>query len=166
MNTLYPDIEKELNRELRALVRVLPGKLVGSDASRTITFRQLLQNKLLLISVIENGIPFAMFELIVSMAPFSSDDWATYLDLSTKSMLRYKADSRDFKPSHTEKILELAEVTQVGREVFGDAEIFRQWLETPSFALGGYKPFDLLRNSYGKELVIAELHRIAHGVLA
>jgi putative toxin-antitoxin system antitoxin component (TIGR02293 family) len=165
MSTLILDIEKELNKALRALLRELPTR-PELNFEKSITFRQLLQNKMLLINVIDYGIPYSIFELIVSMAPFSSDDWAEYLDLSTKSLLRYKADSRDFKSSHSEKILELAEVTQAGREVFGDAETFRQWLETPCFALGGYKPFDLLKNSYGKELVIAELHRIAHGVLA
>lgn len=165
MSALIPDIEKELNKALRALLRDLPIKS-ENNFEKSITFRQLLQNKMLLIYVIDKGIPYSIFELIVSLAPFSSDDWAEYLELSTKSLLRYKADSRDFKPSHTEKILELAEVTQAGREVFGDAETFRHWLETPCFALGGHKPFDLLKNSYGKELVMGELHRIAHGVLA
>jgi uncharacterized protein (DUF2384 family) len=38
-------------------------------------------------------------------------------------------------------------------------------LETPSYALGGMKPMDMLRDSYGKELVMGELTRINHGIL-
>ncbi|MCC6451300.1 MAG: DUF2384 domain-containing protein, partial [Acidobacteria bacterium] len=33
------------------------------------------------------------------------------------------------------------------------------------FALGNVKPVELLRDSYGKELVMGELNRIAHGIL-
>jgi uncharacterized protein (DUF2384 family) len=40
------------------------------------------------------------------------------------------------------------------------------WLETPNFALGNQKPFELLKDSYGKEMVMGELTRIDHGILA
>ncbi|MEM0995601.1 MAG: MbcA/ParS/Xre antitoxin family protein [Bacteroidota bacterium] len=42
----------------------------------------------------------------------------------------------------------------------------RSCLETPNFSLGKMKPIDLLRNSFGKDLVLGELHRIDHGILA
>ena len=41
---------------------------------------------------------------------------------------------------------------------------FHTWLYTPSFALGGLKPFDLLSDSYGKEMVMTELHKIDEGI--
>jgi putative toxin-antitoxin system antitoxin component (TIGR02293 family) len=58
----------------------------------------------------------------------------------------------------------MAEVTKVGTEVFGDLEKFRLWLDTPSFALGNIRPFDLLKDSDGKELVIRELTHINYGI--
>jgi putative toxin-antitoxin system antitoxin component (TIGR02293 family) len=60
----------------------------------------------------------------------------------------------------------MAEVTNIGLDVFGDMEKFKQWLDTPSFALGNLKPLDLLTDSYGKEMVMGELTRINHGILA
>jgi len=34
----------------------------------------------------------------------------------------------------------------------------------PNFALGNTRPIDLLKDSYGKEMVVAELTRVAHGI--
>ncbi len=60
----------------------------------------------------------------------------------------------------------MAEVTNVGLDVFGDMEKFKLWLDTPNFALGNLKPKELLKDSYGKEMVISELTRINYGILA
>lgn len=137
-----------------------------SSKMTKISFANLLSNKLLLVMVIRKGIPYSIFTLIQHITPFSLNDWAKYLDISSKSLTRYQQQDKPFKPSHTEKIIELAEVTNLGIEVFGNNEKFRVWLETPNYALGNLKPFDLLGDSYGKEMIIGELTRIAHGILA
>ena len=131
-----------------------------------ISFTEFLSNKLLIVGVIRKGIPYSIFILIQNITPFTLNDWANYLDISSKSLVRYKQNDKQFKPSHTEKIIELAEVTNLGLEVFGENKKFRDWLETPNYALGNLKPFDLLRDSYGKEMIIGELTRIEHGILA
>ncbi|MEO6637854.1 MAG: antitoxin Xre/MbcA/ParS toxin-binding domain-containing protein, partial [Ginsengibacter sp.] len=131
-----------------------------------ITYSDFLSNKLLMIHIIKRGIPYSFFNLIQHYTPFSETDWASFLDISTKSLQRYKQSSKTFKPSQSEKIIELAEVTNVGLNVFGDMDKFKLWLDTPNFSLGKLKPIDLLMDSYGKELVIAELTRINYGILA
>jgi putative toxin-antitoxin system antitoxin component (TIGR02293 family) len=60
----------------------------------------------------------------------------------------------------------MAEVTTIGLDVFGNLDRLRLWLATPNFALGKRKPIELLKDSYGKELVIGELTRINYGILA
>ncbi len=131
-----------------------------------ITFTDFLSNKLLIVFAIKKGIPYSIFSLIQNITPFTINDWAEYLDISSKSLIRYRLQDKSFKPIHSEKIIELAEVTNLGVEVFGDNQKFRQWLETPNYALGNLKPFDLLRDSYGKDMIIGELTRIDHGILA
>ncbi len=132
-----------------------------------ITFEQFFANKFLIIQTIRKGISYRFFEQIKAVLPFSDTDWANYLNLSLKTLQRHKKDKDfHFKPIHTEKIIELAEVTHHGKEVFGSLDKFHQWLETPSYALGNMKPADLLNDSYGKDLVLAELNRIAHGIFA
>ena len=54
----------------------------------------------------------------------------------------------------------------VGNDIFGNSEKCNLWLETPNFALGNMKPLEMLKDSYGKELVLAELVRIEHGILS
>jgi putative toxin-antitoxin system antitoxin component (TIGR02293 family) len=59
----------------------------------------------------------------------------------------------------------MAEVTSMGLDVFGSMEKLGLWLNTPNYALGYLKPLELLKDSYGKDLVISELTRINHGIL-
>src|SRR5205823_1299250 len=123
-------------------------------------------NRMLIIQVIREGVPYSFFNLIQIYSPFSENDWANFLNLSTKTLQRYKQTSKQFKPIQSEKIMEMAEVTNVGLDVFGEPEKFKLWLDTPNFSLGKHKPIELLKDSYGKEMVIGELTRINHGILA
>jgi putative toxin-antitoxin system antitoxin component (TIGR02293 family) len=151
----------EVNEPLSVYVKNI-GNLSGK-----ISFADFFLDKMLIIQAIRRGLPYQIFNQIKAFTPFTDADWAEYLDLSTKSLQRYRDDKNfTFKPIHTEKIFELAEVTNFGIEVFGSSEKFYAWLNTPTYALNGYKPGELLKDSYGKELVMAELNRIEHGIFA
>lgn len=130
------------------------------------TFRDFLEDKVLMMLVIRRGVSYSFFEKIQLFTPFSENEWAEFLDLSTKSLQRYKQADKVFRPLQSEKIIEMAEVTKNGLEVFDDMDKFKLWLETPNYALGSQKPQELLKDSYGKELVLSELTRIHHGIFA
>ena len=157
---------EQLNKALQIYIKNTDFEDLYFTPMAKISFTDLLSNKLLLVMVIRKGIPYSIFTLIQNITPFSLNDWANYLDISRKSLTRYQQQDKSFKPSLTEKIIELAEVTSLGIEVFGNNEKFRVWLETPNYVLGNLRPFDLLRDSYGKEMIIGELTRIEHGILA
>lgn len=170
--------EEKLNREItRVFNKALSGKAssfggggnyFSTELKKTgkITFTQFLSDKMMVIVVIQHGIPYSLFDTIQEVTPFTEKDWASFLGMSTKSLQRYKKADVTFKPIHSEKIIEMAEVTKLGLEVFGNKEKLNLWLHTPSFALGNIKPFDLIGNSYGKELVVGELTRINYGIFA
>ncbi len=161
METSIKKIEGKLDKELSAFFKTSN----INSGNKQITYEKFLEDKMLIISAIRAGIPYALFDLIQHYTPFSEYDWANFLDISTKSLQRYKASSEHhFKPIHSEKIIEMAEVTKVGLVVFGDMEKLKLWLNTPSYALGNLKPIELLKDSYGKEMVIGELHRIDYGI--
>jgi len=142
-------------------------KSSNSIISKTSSISPLFTNKMQIVEAIRKGINYSFFKVIQSLAPFTETDWAEFLDVSTKTLQRYKkSESHVFKSIHSEKIIELAEVTAIGLEVFETKQKFQKWLNTPSYALGKLKPTELLKNSYGKELVIDELHRIDHGIFA
>lgn len=155
----------QLNEALQSFVKDPSFKDLNLNSTAKIKFSDFLSNKLLVVQVIRKGIPYSLFTVIQHLTPFTINDWASYLDLSGKSLIRYQQQDKAFKSIHTEKIIELAEVSILGLEIFGDNKKFKLWLETPNYALGNLKPFDLLRDSYGKEMIIGELTRIDHGIL-
>lgn len=158
--------EQKLDNEISAVLATIPSLHLSSVGRKKIKFGDFLKDQMLMIALIQRGVPYSLFDLIRATTPFSESDWTRFLDISTKSLHRYKLASKDFRPLQSEKIIEMAEVTRIGEETFGDLEKFRLWLETPNFALGNVKPKELLKDSYGKELVIGELTRIDHGILA
>jgi putative toxin-antitoxin system antitoxin component (TIGR02293 family) len=136
-------LEFQLNRAVASLFR-------ERASGRKVTYAELLSDKMLIIAAIRIGIPYSLFELILKYTPFSEADWASFLNISTKSLQRYEQSRRyHFKPLQSEKIIELAEVTRLGLDVFGNMEKFRLWLDAPNYALGNMKPVELLRDSYG-----------------
>lgn len=160
------DISSKLDKEITNIVKHSPFDHKFLKGKGHITYSDFFTDKLLMISVIRKGVTYTLFNLIKNSTPFTEENWADFLDISTKSLHRYKQTSKSFKPLQSEKIIELAEVTNVGVDVFGDMDKFKLWLDTPNFSLGNLKPIDLLKDSYGKELVISELTRINYGILA
>ena len=155
----------EVNKAFKVYINRFNKNSKTIPLKKDLTFKEILSDKLLVTKLIRNCIPYGLFSKIVKNTPFSVSDWASYLDLSIKSLQRYKTvKNYSFKPIHSEKIIELYEVTRLGKEVFDSPEQFKLWLDTPNFALGKSLPKELLKDSYGKELVIEELHRIDHGI--
>lgn len=163
--TNYSSLEESLNNEVRALVSQPGAVYARTGGWQNITLEEFLEDKMMIINAIRAGIPYSFFRLIQLYVPFSENEWAGFLDISTKSLQRYKtAGNFNFKPIHSEKIIEMAEVTRAGLEVFGDVDKLKRWLDTPNFALGNLKPVELVRDSYGKDMVVSELIRISHGI--
>src|SRR6185312_3361735 len=165
MASTTTDITSKLNREILNIVKhsSLDKKFLSQQ--RDINYSDFLSNKMLMILVIREGVTYSLFNLIRDFTPFSEENWADFLDISTKSLHRDRQTSKSFRPIQSEKIIEMAEVTKMGLDVFGDKEKFKLWLETPNFSIGNLKPMELLKDSYGKELVLSELTRINYGIL-
>ena len=163
LNTKH-DIEGKINKEISSLLkRTLNNKI---EIHKSITYNEFLADKMLIIAAIRIGIPYSLFNLIQFYTPFTENDWAKLLDISTKSLQRYKTSNEHrFRPIHSEKIIEMAEVTRLGLDTFGDNNKLKLWLNTPNYALGNLPPIELLKDSYGKELVMSELIHINHGIL-
>lgn len=129
--------------------------------------REFFSDRMQVVQAIRDGIALDTFIKVQNSTPFTEFEWSEFLNISTKTLQRFKKDSAHvFKPIHTEKILELAEVTALGVDVFEGIGRFQQWLNIPSKIFGGSAPKEMLRDSYGKEMVVEELHRIDHGIFA
>ena len=155
----------QLDKAVRVYVTKVEKESGYKLINKNITYNDFFKNRMLLVHAIREGVSFDFFSLIKEKTPFNDEDWAGFLGISTKSLQRNKAkESFVFKPMQSEKIFELAEVTNLGNEVFDDENSFYSWLNSPSFDLGNLKPMELLKDSYGKEMVLGELYKIDQGI--
>jgi len=138
-------VQYELNivKEITSIVNTAEPEIAYQFKKGKIkSYDDFFSNKLLMIFIIRNGVTTSLFESIAALAPFSMIQWAGFLDISLKSLQRYKKKDHQFKPIQSEKIIELAEVTHKGVDVFGSSVKFESWLNAPSFALGNIKPME------------------------
>lgn len=154
-----------IDKAVRVLVKRVEQERGYKLLNKNITYVEFLQNRMLIVHAIREGIPYDFFNLIKERTPFNDENWASFLGISIKSLQRNKVkEDFIFKPLQSEKILELAEVTSLGNAIFDTEEQFYLWLNTPSFALGNLQPIELLKDSYGKEMVVDELNKIDQGI--
>jgi putative toxin-antitoxin system antitoxin component (TIGR02293 family) len=136
------------------------------NESSLAAYRTLFENKIKLNEMISTGLSYHLFEKVQDNAPFSKEEWARFLDVSVKTLDRYKHNNKSFKTFQSEKIIGMIEVIERGIEVLGDMKMLKKWLYTPIPAFSDSKPIDLLNSSYGKELLLDELGRIEYGIFA
>jgi putative toxin-antitoxin system antitoxin component (TIGR02293 family) len=116
------------------------------------------------IQAVREGIPYYAFERYASVSPLTLTDWSGLLEISERSLLRYKKDNKTFDRMRSERIMEIVMVLRKGVEVFDDKEKFVIWMNSKILALGGIKPKELLDSSYGIKLLDEELTRIDYGM--
>ncbi len=83
---------------------------------------------------------------------------------ATRATLLAKKGKEKFSPVVSEAIVSLADIYTYGYQVFGDEQLFNDWIREPLPALGGATPFSLLDNQFGREEVRDLIGRIAYGV--
>lgn len=140
---------------------------VAYGLSESATAAPVRSHRIAFWEAIRSGISQSAFERIRQQSPFSDTDWASFLDISTKSLHRYRQDTAHrFKPGQSETILEVAELCTLGVKVLGSPKAYEHWLHTPNAALAGERPLSLVGSSFGHQLLLDELTRIDHGIFA
>ncbi len=132
------------------------------------SFNKLLvkEDAIPLIYTTRQGISFDFFKEILNHIPLKLAEWGKFLNLSERTMQRYKKENKHFESIYAEKILEITLLYQAGEETFGSRDRFDQWLNIESTALGGVKPKSLLDSTFGINLIKEELIRLEHGVIS
>jgi putative toxin-antitoxin system antitoxin component (TIGR02293 family) len=118
------------------------------------------------IELVRKGISFSDFNKISDYISISFFEWHNILQLSERTLQRYKEEKKRFDTIHSERIIQILLLYKLGIHVFGNKGKFKAWLESENYALGKIKPGDLLDNSFGISLLNDELNRIMHGILS
>jgi len=119
-----------------------------------------------LIKLSRKGITMSLFEEIVKSYSYTMKEWSRFLHLTERTIQRYKKEKRKFESIQSERIIEIAKLQKKGKEVFDSEIFFNEWMNSKIIALGNIRPIELMDNSFGIDMLMDELGRIEHGVLA
>lgn len=128
-------------------------------------FHRQLKSYMDVIEMSKEGITKASLMEFVHYLNFSPEQFARMLPITLRTIQRY-SNKQKFSPSVSEHIIQLVFLVGKGIEVFGSLEKFMSWFNTPSKALGGKAPSDLVNLKTGAQMVMDELGRIEYGVYA
>ena len=117
-----------------------------------------------LIQLSREGLDHQTFEEIVERLPFTLQEWARYVGVSERTLIRLRKDNKALGTSLSDKVIRITQLYQKGVEVFRDEDKFRSWLDTRIMAVGSVKPKSLLDTSFGLELVDTTLGQIEFGI--
>ncbi len=123
-------------------------------------------NGLRLVLLAQQGLPAAKAQVVSKGLGLDFTQMANLLGITTKTFRHYQQEGKLLDAPKSEQLLKLAQVAELGQEVFGDAESFNRWLQKPAYGLAGKTPLELFYTGGGIDLVADELTRIAYGDLA
>ncbi len=127
--------------------------------------RQPLHNRWDLIALSRKGVPKASLVHLAHYLSCTLHDLVALLPVTERTLQRY-TPQQPLNRMVSEHILQLAEVAARGVEVFGDKAAFLAWLHHPNTALANHTPMSLLNSRFGAEMVVDELGRLEHGIVA
>lgn len=109
---------------------------------------------------------FEDFKKISSKIDFTQKEWSDILHISERTLQRYSKDNTSFSFSATDRILQINKVITRGKSVFGSFEKFNRWLrENHSMPEGALSIYSLATFE-GINLLLTQIGRIEHGILA
>ncbi len=124
-----------------------------------------LSDNFQLVEMSRHGIKKDKLTAFLQNVPSVKKEMERVLHISTKTIQRL-GETESFSPVISERIIYLFRVFNRGIQVFGTKDKFVTWITRESIALGNLKPVDLLDTGFGFEIILNELGRIEHGVLA
>lgn len=106
------------------------------------------------------------FKKISDKVPFTLQEWSDILHISERTLHRYAKANSNFPFSVVDRILQIDKVIRRGVEVFGSIDKFIRWLRINPPALEGRISIHSLKSFEGINLVLTQIGRIEHGILA
>lgn len=116
--------------------------------------------KLELIAKIRAGVKKVEWKELIAAIGATEKEFEFILPTSISSMQKKEV----YGLQTSERIYEISRLFGLGSEVFDSLDQFKNWLLTPSKALGNKQPFELLDSSFGFEMVENEIARIQYNV--
>jgi putative toxin-antitoxin system antitoxin component (TIGR02293 family) len=113
-----------------------------------------------------SGVPASAIFDLIQLTHLNKSFFAGMLNLSTKTLDRYRQGEKRLNPASSELMLKLFSLFKKGEHIFGNSTEFQHWIEKPAYGLAYKVPKELMQTSAGIDLIIDELIRIEYGDLA
>ena len=113
-----------------------------------------------------NNFTYNEFKKIADKVPFTQTEWASILHVSERTLQRYAKNNGSFAPINADRALQIAQVINEGKITFGKTDLFYQWLKQKPLMLEGGLSLESLTTTHGIQMVLTQLGRIQHGILA
>jgi putative toxin-antitoxin system antitoxin component (TIGR02293 family) len=117
------------------------------------------------LQVIKGGLSSKSLDDLLQISGSTRSDMAKNLDLTEPTLRKHLSNPKELSTSLSEHVLFLLELYDKGIDTFGSVEEFKNWLPQHNIGIDA-KPNDLLDSITGINIVMNELNRIDHGILA
>lgn len=117
------------------------------------------------LQVIKGGLSSKSLNDLLQISGTTRFDMAKNLDLTEPTLRKHLSNPKELSTSLSEHVLFLLELYDKGIDTFGSVDEFKNWLPQHNIGIDA-KPNDLLDSITGINIVMNELNRIDHGILA
>ena len=115
------------------------------------------------VVAIRTGLPVKALDGLSKTLGLTTDLLAKKLGISPRTLRDQRKKLAPLSPENTEKVVRIAQIYRLARNLFTTDQAVAQWLATPAPALNGLEPLDLLDTGIGAQKVEAILQGIAYG---
>lgn len=119
-----------------------------------------------LIDRAQRGISADMMSAIIEQHSFTIAEWADLAGIAHRTFQRYLKQGTLIESLHAERVLSVLEVLDHGVDTFGSEAKFMTWLRRSRPVFRGMSGLELLGYTYGKRIILEELHSIDQGLFA
>jgi putative toxin-antitoxin system antitoxin component (TIGR02293 family) len=130
------------------------------------TYEKHLDDRFWMVEEAASGVPASAIFDLIQLTNLNKSFFAGMLNLSTKTLDRYRQDEKRLNPASGELMLKLFSLFKKGEHIFGNSSEFKHWIEKPAYGLAFKVPKELMQTSAGIDLIMDELIRIEYGDIA
>jgi putative toxin-antitoxin system antitoxin component (TIGR02293 family) len=112
---------------------------------------------------VKAGLDITWFDRLAELFGASGTAFANIVGIDPRTLTRRRREGK-LTPRESNALYNLAVLYDHALDVLGNAEIVREWFNTPAPAFADMKPFELLDTTPGIKEVDNLLGRIEHGV--
>lgn len=92
---------------------------------------------------------YSQVEPMLDFLGYNQKEAAIFLEVDPGTISRWKRNKIEIGKLRTKNLMNVDEIIAKGIRIFGNEQLFKEWLHASNDALGDVKPVELLKDPYG-----------------